>query len=509
MKMKNVLGVLLSVVMITGLLTGCGDSQTVESTSQEQKSSSQVETQSSASSEEVQDEVKEPAHIVVAMYNPAVLPLNDQMEEYINNLDCMKEANLTVDIISFTYNDYYQKIELGLAAGDQYDLVYAPQTYYTLYSSNGVLADISELLTTKYTTLYDMIPDVFWNGLTIDGKIYGVPTLKEYAAQWGIIVSNKLLEDTGIKAEDITDWKSAYDLLVAAGANGRNGLHLNSTSDYSQLFMYDKYVSISGAAAVEIGNESAGVVNKFESDYYKEMVYYQRELYEAGAIHPEVMENVTFDQETEKLYGARPISYTPFAEAGILNGEATYIPMTSIRTDTSVTRGSIWGVTNRCENKDAAVAFLELWNTVPEIKNTFAYGLEGISYNLVDGKVKRTDDYRNWWRAQNWQTGNMFISYLETSEPDGKYEAYEEWCAQTTASAILGFSFDATNVSAQVAACNAVIKEYSPALFIGVIEKDQIESYLATFNEQLYASGLQDIIDEMNAQLDVWFANQK
>ena len=82
-------------------------------------------------------------------------------------------------------------------------------------------------------------------------------------------------------------------------------------------------------------------------------------------------------------------------------------------------------------------------------------------------------------------------------------EAYKNENAEK--SLALGFQFDSSKVADQITACTNVVAQYYTPLMYGEVD---IDSTLEEFNKQLYAAGLQDIIDEKQAQLDAWLASK-
>lgn len=63
----------------------------------------------------------------------------------------------------------------------------------------------------------------------------------------------------------------------------------------------------------------------------------------------------------------------------------------------------------------------------------------------------------------------------------------------------LGFKFDNSMLMNEITACNNVIAKYEVGLRWGQLNPDEA---LPKLNEELYAAGLQTIIDEKQAQLD-------
>ena len=63
----------------------------------------------------------------------------------------------------------------------------------------------------------------------------------------------------------------------------------------------------------------------------------------------------------------------------------------------------------------------------------------------------------------------------------------------------MGFSFDSTPVMDQINACSGIWEQYAKMICCGV-DVSLIDTALA----EMYDAGLQDIIDEANAQLKAW-----
>ena len=73
----------------------------------------------------------------------------------------------------------------------------------------------------------------------------------------------------------------------------------------------------------------------------------------------------------------------------------------------------------------------------------------------------------------------------------------------------LGFVFDTTNVSNEVAACSNVYSEYKNNLQNGLYEsQEETEAMLDEFLAKLQANGLDTLKTECQAQIDAWTAAQ-
>lgn len=103
------------------------------------------------------------------------------------------------------------------------------------------------------------------------------------------------------------------------------------------------------------------------------------------------------------------------------------------------------------------------------------------------------------------------ISYVwndGTKTPDywSKLNDHNSW---GDVSPTFGFNWDSTKHSTQVTALNNALNNYRAALETGSVGVANVESTLKQLNDALYAAGLQDVMDEKQAQLDACLAKQQ
>ncbi|MNJ27930.1 hypothetical protein D3C77_224510 [compost metagenome] len=102
--------------------------------------------------------------------------------------------------------------------------------------------------------------------------------------------------------------------------------------------------------------------------------------------------------------------------------------------------------------------------------------------------------------------GNILITYLNENDPEDKWEQFEKFNAAGKNAPLLGFNFDTTNVSNEIAAVQNVKDEFWASLMTGTVDP---EEYLPKANEKFKAAGLDKIIAEAQSQIDEWRANNK
>lgn len=166
-------------------------------------------------------------------------------------------------------------------------------------------------------------------------------------------------------------------------------------------------------------------------------------------------------------------------------------------------------VNAKSKNVDRAVRFLEVWNTDPTVKNTITFGIEGVTYDLVDGQLdfSKYPDHSEFWRGDTTRLGNQMISYTTVGEPKDKWEKFLEYAKDARRVPTSGFFFDKTNVTNEMTALGAMTSEYQAVLCSGT-DADYEATY-EKFITALRNNGLPKVIAEAQKQLDAFYASQK
>ena len=79
-------------------------------------------------------------------------------------------------------------------------------------------------------------------------------------------------------------------------------------------------------------------------------------------------------------------------------------------------------------------------------------------------------------------------------QEDGLWEA--------TVSSLRGFTFNQSNVQAEMAQLAAVAAEYKNGQFTA----NDIEAFIAEYQEKMEQAGIQTVVDEVNRQIEEWKA---
>ncbi|MDR1061952.1 MAG: ABC transporter substrate-binding protein [Clostridiales bacterium] len=453
----------------------------------------------------------EPVTLRLFLREPA-MPDDAMVAEYVSNLPEVKALNATIEFAKYPgWNEVHEKLPLLLASDEPMDIGFDAGGSWTYVPHAQVHAylDITDMLDAVAPKLKAAIPDAFWEGARInDGRIYGVPTYKEIGEQPALWAEKEFLDKHGIDSGAIKSLGDAAAILEALESEPERAKFMaNKNYDFSMLdgaqYLYDVIGSMTWVSR----GDGKTVTSWYMTPEYEAFVRKMREWYNKGWISSDVATRETYNEyitEGAHLYGLSFTGYAPLQEIGNSSNygkELVYMPVGPVKVTNNSTRGSIFVIFRKSEHPERALQFLEVWNTVPEVKNAIAFGLEGRHYNLVDGQVQAIEGSGDLYWCQNWTSGNNMISYTLVGEPKDKWQQYEAWNDTAVNSVCLGFTPDDSAISDKLAACAAVVSEYHPLLECGAIDP---EENLPKFIQALKDAGVEDIIAEHQLQFDAW-----
>ena len=166
-------------------------------------------------------------------------------------------------------------------------------------------------------------------------------------------------------------------------------------------------------------------------------------------------------------------------------------------------------VPSSSENPERALALWDLITTDEEAQRAFIYGIEGTSYELIDGQVKmiNTDDYA---QTGMWSARTSSLNLESYGAPADVKEMKADWDAYITevgnhqSQYLSAWIPDTTSIETEYAACTAVVQQYWWPLECGFVA--DIEAGMEEFATQMKAAGSEKVIETLQAQLDAFCA---
>ena len=416
-----------------------------------------------------------------------------------------EKINTHIDMKFIGYGDYNQKMSVVINSGEDYDLAFTCSWAgdYLGNSRKGAFEPLSSYLDSDAgKELKDTVDERFWSGASIDGEIYAVPNQKELGVAPMWVFTKEYVDKYNIPYEDIHSLEDLEPWLKIIKENEPDVVPLYITKGFSYTVFFDQLVDPIG---VEVSDNSLTVKNMFETEEMKKHLETLRKYYQAGYINADsatAQDDKSVKRFVTKADG-QPYADTLWSKS--LNYEVVSSEIVNPLITNGSTTGSMIAISSNSKNKDKAFEFLSLLNTDAYLRNLINYGIEGVHYEKVGDETIRllNSDQKNY-DAAYFTLGNLFLTYKLEGEPETKWEEFKAFNDSSDVSPALGFKFDSSNVTTEIAAINNVLEEFKQTIYSGSVDVDE---YLQKLNTKLKEQGIDKVITEMQKQIDEWKTN--
>lgn len=522
----KVISLLLAAAMTAGLFAGCnnGGGGSTSSTGSTGSTGSTASTVSTGGSDAPSGEITEVNWNIWASGEPTAAA------EVIAELNKKSEADIGVRINFLWTIGSSDSVSTAMQAGDKnLDIAFCCNWWadYPGSAQMGYMADLTDLLPEVTPTLYNKLPSLLWDGVKVNGRIYGVPTWKDAAAEifWmgrkDVVEGADCLTEFNAANEDFSTltpvlekvkaWHDA-DPTTNAYAEGTDApFYMNKGGINPMTPNWDMGVS-SPPIGVKIGDDSATVIWAYDDPDLIKNCHTLKDWADRGLSNGKSAAQVEQEPQTINIWcgqGWEGAQYT--AWGGPNKGYDTLI---SSRSGPFLTSAYVQGGVNiigaNSSKVEPALKYLEYVNTNEEYRNMMAYGVEGVTYKVAgttaDGKpiVDRTELGTGWTTA-NFTVGTMDLLWPDSNLPESQYDVNARICDMVNhaeASPLMGFVLDTSKVKNQIAACDSIWKEYDGMLRRG--DANDVDATIAEAKSRLLEVGLQDIIDEYQSQANAF-----
>lgn len=263
-------------------------------------------------------------------------------------------------------------------------------------------------------------------------------------------------------------------------------------------------------------------MNLYETDQYKDLVNMMYSWMQDGLIQADAVNST--ETATTLLSAGTGFGYFTNLKPGYaeenssaLGFDIVAVELVSALSSTNNASRATWTISSGADNPEAAMKVLNELYINPELSNLYMYGIEGTHYKVTEeGGASNGQDIIDWAdgvdatstnyrKSGTWLQPNQFIGHVWEPSAADIWDQQRDFNNNATKSAAFGFTYDSAPVVNQVTAASNVVAKYHKALMAGALEPD---ATLDQFNEELYAAGLQDIIDEKQSQLDEWLTTR-
>jgi putative aldouronate transport system substrate-binding protein len=455
--------------------------------------------------------------VTMAMITPGTIPDIALVQAEINKH--IRDKGLEVELLPLSFASYTDQINLMISGGEKLDLIPVFTMTFNNDVAQGKLMPITQYLKTTGAPMAAVVGDEYLKAGTVSGEVYGVPSLRDMAASYGVCFRKDILEKYGFKVGDIktvADVSRVYETV----SKGESGMFMtfgqgNTLSIVAQLMTdWDSLGNDFGVLMNHGQNTPLKVVNLFETPEYEQKVRIVRDWYQKGYVLPDASTN---SQSATTLVGAGQLfsfcsnlkpgfdMQSTLSAGGVEMVTATINPALSTTGQVGVLS---WALPITCKNPEKTIEFLNLMFTDPVLINLIDWGIEGRHYVKLNEQVIT---YPAGVNASNtgynlnlaWIYGNSLLAYVWEGNPPDTNARMQEFNRSAIFSKALGFQFDASRVRSALSAVTNVAAEYRTSLEYGMVD---VDSTLTRFRRALEDAGINQIIAEKQRQLDAWLA---
>lgn len=483
-KMKKLAALMLALVLTVTSLVACG--------SDEDKKTSGTNTEGT----EGKDEVVTLKWIQVG----SGMPQNYEAWQKHTNEYLEEKIGVNIDVEVVTWADWENRRTVVVNGGEYFDILFTDSTKYNAEVDLGAFLDITELLPKAAPELYKMLPENYWTAVSIDGKIYGIPTLKDNAATEYFVWDKELAEKNKIDYKNINTYEDLVPALKKLKESMGSAPYIMDKSGADWLLtQYDQMGGGLPLMGVKYDDESRTVVNALEQEDILSRLDIIHGMYKDGIINADAP---NADQIPD---------YRPFFTAQGWSGAAktTWGPNMGVEAEAiqygdpimsnTTVRGSLNGIYSGTKYPEKCLEFLQLVNTDTKLRDMFYYGLEGENYEYTeDKKLKKLNDDWNTSMAGYTQGSFFTVSQLSTDEFN-QWDEVKELNDKAKASVLLGFNLDTKNIETELANCRSVYEKYKSELWTGAKEPRELVKQIS---KELESAGFDKVVKEAQSQID-------
>lgn len=422
-----------------------------------------------------------------------------------------EKIGVTIKMNMIDWGDYSQKLQVMTASGEPVDIMFTASWAfdYVQNARKGAFMQIDDLLKEHGQGIIDTLDPAFLEGSKIDGHNFGIPANKELPAQEVWRFNKQYADKYKLDISKVYTLESLEPLLKTIKENEPDVYPLAVDKNQMPYVPYD-YVIEKLPMAVPLNTEDYKIVNVLETPEMKQLLKTMHKYYQAGYIPTEAatMDSMTDVQTTGKWFADRATSQ-PFAD-NLWSASYGYPVVSTPASDALIYNWSVMGsmqaISANSKYPEKAMEFLNLLNTDPVLRNMVDSGIEGVHYKKASDNVMENLDESKNYDMPTFSLGNVMLTYLNTTDPADKWEEFKKFNDAGTPAPLLGFNFDTSKVTTEIASVQNVKEEFWAALMTGTVDP---ETYLARANEKFKAAGLDKIMAEAQRQLDEWRAANK
>ncbi len=518
---STIIAVVLCISMI-GMLVGCGKTGSPSGDNATTGNATTGTSTTGGDTAKTPDTSKE-VKLIYYLWGGEGVANKDILNEINKKLKA--DINATLEVKYIDWGDIATKYPLLFASGEKFDMSHASPnavvSYYTL-AAEGSLVDITDMLDSAAPKLKAEIPESTWAGSKFNGRIYGVPTLYSEYTPAGFVYRTDLLKKYGLEPVTSIETMTAYMDKVL---ENEKFPPLNGTANLAQD-LYDMFVDLTGQWIEAPGIPSnqlylvatspdnyTDIIHPAFTEEFENWVVMMREWADKGYWPKDVL-SAQIDDKDNALNGLSGAFITHMTDwTGNYGAFKEKLPDADtdfwtfaeasgkIKRKQGVENSTVISVTS--ENPERALMAIEKFMTDESYYRLIQYGIEGRQYEIVNGVAQKPANFNpdvDSGGFSAWALRNDKFNIPYASEDPRRYELIEKWNKTAINDPFMGFSFDSTKLSTQLSSVANVDSQLGIQLMLGKTTDDP-KTAVQKYRDQLKKAGVDDIINELKAQL--------
>lgn len=458
-------------------------------------------------------------YTVTMVLNGSTQPDEERIEQKINEI-LEPELNANLDIVVLPWASASQQLQLMLSGDEKIDVFYTQATNAVQYMNAGQIIDMSELIDKYGTNIKQIYGEDIAKINQIEGFVYGVPNQIERGSIPAVFMRKDLVEKYNIDTSQIKEPKDLESVFETVKAGEPDMTMLYSINDgdtpVTRLFRGDNLSDNNYLGVLMDQTNSTKLENFFATDWFKDTTTMLYNWYQKGYISQDAgtnTENWRTVCKTGNLFSLF-FAYHPGTPVEFESSTGYDFEIVPFYNEPIINSSSYNGVTfsiaQNSENPEKTMEVLDYIYGSSEIMNLLNWGeqdkdyvIEDADNGIINFPEGITSDNAGYNLNLGWELPNQFIAYKWTGSDPQLWEKMEEFNSSAKSSKAVGFLFDSSNYSSEIAALSNIVKQYSGALYSGSGDPDELIPELL---EALDDAGINEVIQAKQEQLDAFLA---
>ena len=519
---KRMISVLLIMGMSVSALAGCGSGggqDTKEAQVNENGDDAGEAGDKKTSADSVIDMDEEPYTVAIQVVTlPGTQFEGEEEREEAINAITVPAINCKVDIQEIWISEIANTTSMAVAGDEKIDLVHVA-TVNPLSSLVGsdILLDMNEndLLQARGQGLVELFGDLLDVG-NVNGQQLAIPAKTFNAVEKGMSYNKTMADAAGITIPEegtIDDMEEALYAIKEANPDVTPFLVGEGNLNFLYWMIgYEGFGSEASYGAVLNPDKETKIENIYATEEFKDFCLRMYKWRKDGLIPGDPTDTNSAQDyfNAEQLFS----NLTDFTEKlnSDYDSQASFDIGRMVMVQPKITNSSMteymWGIASNSERPDKAMDFLNFIYTNADAANILRYGVEGTNYDFQEG----SDDIvvsNNTYLPLFYIGGDEKSMYIQAPAGEDFISKTEAMETEAVVSPLCGYMFNDTEFQTESAVIYSTIMEYMPRLQNGTCDsEDATLALLDEFNQKLTASGMDDVIEANQEQLDAWLADQ-